>query len=119
MGEGDADHRHEGVAVRGDEAPDSATRPGVRDGVGVVVDGRQGNREGQGEARCRGRSARTVRGSCEPWSSGRRRATRASRTRYRTEGRVAYGALEPFGEYMGQMAVATVADLIREATNGD
>ena len=40
-------------------------------------------------------------------------------TRYRTEGRVAYGALQPFGEYMGQMALATVADLIREATNGD
>lgn len=39
-------------------------------------------------------------------------------TRYRDQGRVAYGALRPFGAYMGQMAVATVADLIREATDG-
>lgn len=39
--------------------------------------------------------------------------------RYRQQGRVAYAALEPFGKYMGQMSVATVADLIREATGGD
>ena len=40
-------------------------------------------------------------------------------TRYRTTGRVVYGALDPFGRWLGQMALATVADLIRQATNGD
>ena len=39
--------------------------------------------------------------------------------RHVSTGRVAYGALEPFGAYMGQMALKTVADLIREATGGE
>ena len=35
---------------------------------------------------------------------------------YDGAGRVIYGALDPFGRWFGQMALATVADLIREAT---
>lgn len=35
------------------------------------------------------------------------------------QGRVVYGALDPFGRWLGQMALATAADLIRQATNGD
>lgn len=37
--------------------------------------------------------------------------------RYDSRGRVAYGALRPFGSYMGQMALKTLADAIREAAN--
>lgn len=40
-------------------------------------------------------------------------------TRYDRSGRVVYAALVPFGRWFGQMALATVADLIREATYGD
>ena len=34
-------------------------------------------------------------------------------------GRVVHGAIEPFGSWMGQMAVRTLADTIREAVNVD
>ena len=34
-------------------------------------------------------------------------------------GRVVYGALEPFGSWMGQMSLRTLADTVREAVNVD
>ena len=39
--------------------------------------------------------------------------------RYDRSGRVVHAALDPFGRWFGQMALATVADLIREATRGE
>lgn len=58
-----------------------------------------------------GRDMRTV-------EFGSRRGDPRISARYRSQGRVVYGALEPFGSYMGQMALQTVADMLRDATGG-
>ena len=48
---------------------------------------------------------------------GSRRDTSGRLPRYDPRGRVVYGALTPFGSWMGQMAVKTLADTIRDAAN--
>lgn len=46
-----------------------------------------------------------------------RTSGRAPFPRYESTGRVVYGALDPFGQWMGAMSLRTLADSIREAAN--